>query len=197
MKKLIAIILTLCVLFSLAACSGGSETTSTDSASNNSSSKPKPLGSAISGTDDSSDSSGSDDEVLNIEYKSVAEGYLSENGSNIVKFKDFQCMDDEYIFIPKGTNILTDKHCAIFCYKLSGEALELDIDACKSIGSSITASGYGVQHSAGTYQAVEGVWARISVKGSLKDDVQIFPPKDKIGEVKILTGAELIEELKK
>ena len=196
MKKLIAIILTLCVLFSLAACSGGSETANNDPV-NDTSSKPKPLGSAVTGSDDSSDSSGSDDEVLNIEYKSVAEGYISENGSSIVKFKGFQCMDDEYIFIPKGTNILTDKHCAIFCYKLSGEALELDINACKSIGSSITASGYGVQHSAGTYQAVESVWARISVKGSLKDDVQIFPPKDKIGEVKVITGAELIEELKK
>ena len=56
MKKLIAIILTLCVLFTLAACSGGSETASTDSASNNSSSKPKPLGSAISGTDDDTSS---------------------------------------------------------------------------------------------------------------------------------------------
>lgn len=196
MKKLIAIILTLCVLFSLAACSGGSETANNDPA-NDTSSKPKPLGSAVTGSDDSSDSAGGNDEVLNIEYKSVAEGYIHENGNSIVKFKDFQCMDDEYIFIPKGTNILTDKHCAIFCYKLSGEALELDIAACKSIGSSITASGYGVQHSAGTYQAVEGVWARISVKGSLKDDVQIFPPKDKIGEVKVITGAELIEELKK
>ena len=197
MKKLIAIILTLCVLFTLAACSGGSETASVDSASNNSSSKPKPLGSAISGTDDdtSSENGGNADE-LNIEYTSVAEGYIEQN--KIVNFKGFQCMDDQYIFIPKGTNIITDKHCAIICVKLlSDDTFEIDIDACKSIGSVIAPSGWSVQHSAGTYQATQDVYARISVKGSLKDDVQICPPKEKLGDVKLFTTAELVEHLKK
>ncbi len=196
MKKLIAIILTLCVLFSLAACSGGSDTATSDPSANDTSSKPKPLGSAVSGSDDGdSDSGDGNNEVLNIEYKSVAEGYIESN--SIIKFKGFQCMDDEYIFIPKGTNIISDKHCAILCYKLSGDDLVLDIEACKSIGSVIAPSGWAVQHSAGTYQATQDVWARFSVKGSLKDDIQIFPLKDKISEVKVLTGAELKEVLKK
>ena len=196
MKKLLAIILTLCVLFSLAACSGGSDTATSDPSANDTSSKPKPLGSAVSGSDDGdSDSGDGNNEVLNIEYKSVAEGYIEKD--SIIKFKGFQCMDDEYIFIPKGTNIISDKHCAILCYKLEGDRLVLDIDDCKSIGSVIAPGGWSVQHSAGTYQATQDVWARFSVKGSLKDDIQIFPLKDKISEVKILTGAELKEVLKK
>ena len=105
-------------------------------------------------------------------------------------------MDDEYIYLPKGTNIISSVPCAIFCYKLD-DKLDLDIEACKAIGCVISPTGWSVQHSAGTYQVNQDVYARISVKGSLKNDVQIFPQKDKIGDVKIFTGAELVEHLKK
>ncbi len=202
MKKLIAIILTLCVVLSLAACSGGNaDTASTNSpdAGNNApttSSKPKPLGSEVTNSsEDGSGDAGASEQELDIEYKSIAKGYINHSNiynASIVKFDGFECMENEYIFIPKGTTIISEQTCAIFCYKVEEGQPVLDINDCKATGCVISPSGWSLQHSAGTYQTTTDVYARISVKGSLKNDVQIFPQKDKIEEVKLLTEEEFI-----
>ncbi len=201
MKKLLAIILALLVVLSLAACSSNSDTASSDpSGSNPSSSKPKPLGSAVTGTDSDSDSADTSGDGTVIEFKSVAKGYINHSNiyiDEIVNFNGFECMDKEYLFIPKGTTIMSENTCAIFCYKYEeGDGLVLDIEACKNTGCVIAPSGWSLQHSAGTYQTTTDVYARISVKGSLKD-VGIYPQKDQIENLRLLTEEELIAELSK
>ena len=191
MKKLLAIILTLCFVLSLAACGSDSDTASTtqpESSSNESSSKPKPLGSAI----ETSSEANSDEDTNNaggtvIEYTSVAEGYIDHPTiwrANIVKFNGFECMDQEYLFIPKGATIMSDSICAIFCYKVEDNAMVLEPNKSKAMGCTLNPSGYSVQHKSGTFQTVEDVLVRISVKGKLSD-VNIFFPKEMEG------GAEL------
>ncbi len=201
MKKLLAIILSLLVVLSLAACSGG-DTASDPSSSDPSSSSPKPLGSAVGGSDEDDDaaSSADDEDSGAIEYTSVAKGYIDHPtiwDGKIVNFSGYECMDDEYLVIPKGATIMTDKKLAIFCYKVSDGEIVLSPDTSKKLGCTLTATGYSVQHiQKESYETTEEVIVRFSVRGALSD-INIYFPKEFEGGAKLYSSEKLIEEFSK
>ncbi len=160
----------------------------------------KPLGSQVVSSSNKNDSSSSEaDGLPTLNYSSVAKGYINHptiwNGE-IVKFDSFECMDQEYLFIPKGVTIMTEKDCAIFCYKVTDDGFVLEPGFSKEMGCTLTPSGYSVQHTSGTFQTKRDVLVRISVMGTLQD-VQIFFPKEIDGKAELYTPEEAMEAFKK
>ncbi len=204
MKKIFALCLVFVMLTGLSACGGKTDDGSDPSSSAPESSKPVILGSALQTSD--ADSSGEDvatdgDGSVMVEYTSVAEGYIDhflDYDYKIVYFVGFECMDDEVLFIPKGTIIMCDKRMAVHCYDkanlFKADQLKYSTYLTKRLGQSLT-SILDVQLNAPpvTFTAEEDLLVRFSVKGSLSD-VKLYPPKGLEDKIRIMTEADCIKE---
>lgn len=165
MKKLLALFLALLFVFSFAAC-GGAE-------------KPD---------DASSDSTSSEElaEGYQVEYTSVAKGYIDHTSawaSTVVEFGGFECMDEEYLFLPVGTTIMSNEKFGIYCYERSGEYMVLSDTITTGLGQTISPTGE-ITLQKGSYTITEKTYIRIVVKGALSD-VKIYVPLELENQVKI------------
>lgn len=177
MKKLIAVLLSLAFLFSLAACGGGEES--------------KPDGS-------SSDDSSSEEMILEggveIPYSAVMDGYIDHNGIWEIDYKphaNFQCMTDELLFLPKGTTIMSNKKVAIYCYRVGNDSVDYDIDRCKELGQTVN-DLQDVQHNPVTLVLEDDYLVRFSVMGKLTD-VAIYVPAEIAANIKLMTEEEALK----
>lgn len=156
MKKFIALILCFCLVFTLCSC-GESD----------------PAGSA--------DASGN----FNLEYKNLSSGYLthtSELKSSVMKSDEFECMDDFYIYLPKGTTIASSDNFAVYCYN---QHFALDTTLTADCGQTLVR--FSPKLCADTRTLSEDCYVRLSVNGKV-ENVKITVPDGKEGIV--ITGAK-------
>lgn len=151
MKKIIALTLSVIfVLLSFTACSG-------DTGNNPSSSNPS---SAVGG----------DNVTLvdaELKFGKFENGKL--NYSNLSEFtvdKDdaYQCTSEEYIYIPAGTVISSDKDFGVHCFNDS-----FGINQFIMQGAGQTLDGYNPVLKPGTLNIKSSCYARVTVKGALTD----------------------------
>ena len=198
MKKLISLLLTATMVFTALTGCGGDKTAvvSDDATSSAASDTIKPLGGALEEeSSEESSSDLSDSSAQKVEYSSVVDGYIQHNGkwvAKIIRYAGFQCMDDEYIFIPEGTTIICDSKFAAFCYRLSDESFVLDANDCESLGMTVNGTS-SVNLTSGTFVATKDVLVRFSVKGSL-EDIQLYFPKNSSKQYKLYSSEEYIKE---
>lgn len=181
MKKLLALFFAATLIFTLAACTG-------EDASSN----------------ESPDTTSSEETLeggVEINYTSVVDGYIDHSLSygmeDIMEYPGWQCMDEEYLVIPKGATIMSYEKTAIYCYVVNTTKEQIFVDTvlCERLGQSLSPNGYSIQANPLTVTLEEPIIARFSVKGKLKD-VQIFLPTESDSEVAIYTPEELVEYVK-
>ena len=167
MKKIIALLLCVTLVFTL--CSCGKEDTPAD-------------------TNSSGQNTPSTNEGFHVEYKDTQSGYIthtSELVSQIDAADDFECMGDFYIYLPEGTEIANSNKFAVFCYN---EHFSLDMEHTTSCGQSMLR--YSPVLSADTRTLKKDCYVRLSVKGKLSDvTIRIPDGKENI----VISGAK--EEL--
>lgn len=194
MKKLFALILTLCVILScLTACSSQPADSSAPDSSANS-----------SATDSNKDTATNSDPVaeeepstgLPINHANPKVGYINQNKweHEIIADADYQTMDEEYLCVPAGGIIMCDKRMILCVYYLKAGVPVLDANATAALGAYVkdgnneVSSIFGINHS-----FEKDAIIRYSVKGSL-DDVTIYVPKDKEDQCVLKTAEQFLEE---
>ena len=195
MKKIIAIFLSLIFVLSLTACGGTNESQSTDSASSTDAGSSVNSTNSASNTGSSEASSDSEEESTGfpIAYSSVAPGYLEHVSiwnANVINFDSFECMVDEYLFLPAGTTIICDKRFAVYCYMPKGEYLVFDEESSAELGQSL--AGLDISLRSGTYVLNKDAIVRFVVNGTLSD-VRVYVPKELESQVKLGVVADFAE----
>lgn len=190
MKKLLVTIFALVLVFCLCACQKD------DTASTDNSSVPSSSDAAASDVSSESDSSAEDEgsQGLDIPYSSVVEGYINHTTiweSKTVRFKGYECMSDEYLFLPANSIITCVSEYSVYPYKVSGEDLVLDTERVEKMGQSMNAEG-DVQRNRGEFTLDEDIIVRFSVRGKL-DDVNIYVPKELESEVRLGTEEDFVK----
>lgn len=176
MKKLIALLLCLTFLFSLAACGGNTES--------------EPESSAPVSSEEESYEGG-----MEIPYSATMEGYIDHNGTWEIGYKPFggwECMTDELLFLPAGTTVLCNKSLAIYCYRVGPDSVDYSLDRCKELGQTITPQS-DVKANPCSIVLEDDYLVRFSVKGKLTD-ICVFAPKEIEAQVRLLTEEEAIAE---
>ena len=176
MKKLIALLLCLSFLFSLAACGGNTES--------------EPESSTPVSSEEESIEGG-----MEIPYSATMDGYIDHNGKWEIDYKVFggwECMTDEMLFLPAGTTVLCNQKLAIYCYRVGIDSVLYDMDACKELGQEITAQ-YDVKAAPCSLVLEKDYLVRFSVKGKLTD-VCVFGPPEVEEEIRLITEEEAIAE---
>ena len=159
MKKIIAFVLSL-VLVAACLCSCGKADISSDAAADNNGG-------------------------YNIEYKNLTAGYISHTSdldATIMKSDTFECMDDFYIFLPKGTELSYPNNFAVYCYN---NQFALDTALTEGCGQNMLR--YSVQVSSDVKTLSADCYVRLSVEGKVKD-VTITVPDGL--ENQVLTGTK-------
>ncbi len=181
MKKLVYIILAVAMLFTVLSACG--ETDSSTPSSSQSEEEKKP----------SSSQSEEESMGLAIEYSSVAKGYINHIDayeSSITEFNGFECMDGEYLLLPAGTIVECDTRYALYCYTFRDNELILDTPMCRELGQSILEADVTFHSNPITLTADTIV--RISVRGTLAEDVKIYVAKELESKVKLGTAEEFL-----
>jgi hypothetical protein len=169
MKKLIALLLVLVFVLSLAACGGNTETPDKTDPSSNDTSSGEPLA-----------------DGFQVEYATATQGYYAHTSiwhSDVVPIAGFECMQDEYLYLPEGTTIMSDKKFAVYCYEIREEYMVLDEKSTTDLGQQLSPQ-LDVKLEKGTYVLTKGVHVRFVVKGSLSD-VKLYVPLEAEDEVKL------------
>ena len=172
MKKLLALLLALALVFTLAACGGDTSDASKEQNSD--------LTSSDSG-DELADG-------YQVEYTSIVKGYYQHTSiwnANIVKFDSCECMDADYLLLPAGTTIMSTKKFAVYCYEAREKHLVHDVAASEALGQTIVSQG-DIQMNAGSYVLSKDTVVRFVVKGALSD-IKIYVPLELEDKVKLGT----------
>ena len=121
----------------------------------------------------------------NVDYKNLAAGYISHTNEldfTIMKSDDFECMDDFYLFLPKGTELSHSKNFAVYCYN---DQFALSTDLTQACGQNLIR--YSVQVSSDVKTISADCYVRLSVEGSVKDVIITVPDGE---ESRVLIGTK-------
>lgn len=176
MMKLIAIILSIVLIFSLAGC--GESPSSVPS-----SSAPTSSAANSSGSDTQEDVAPPENGV-EIQWGDVQNGYLVHTNPttwSVTASEGFTCTGDFYLKLPQYTVIYSEKKFAVFCYD---ENFSMSFDYMERSG--IEMIGMSAKMKSGSVTLSEDCYVRVSVEGKL-DDLVIAPPE---GSEKAVFGAD-------
>lgn len=179
MKRIIsAISLILSVTLLLCACS--SAPASSTSSATTDSSKPKlPVAATpeeISYTD------------ITVEYNDIQKGYISHPNAveyTLIKEDGYECTDNFYLYLPKGTKLSSEKEFTFFTYEK-----DMSLNTVMMANSDLEVKGFVPSFAAGEFTLSGDCILRLCVKGSLAD-VKISVPSDKEGAVMTGTASEM------
>lgn len=154
MKKVLSLILSIVfVLLTFASCS---EPADPSSSNNPSSSSPT-----------STNSPSANLAPIDVTIEKFEKGtitYSSSTEFTLKKDNAYQSMTEEYIYLPAGAVLSSDKEFAIFCFDSS---FALNSAAMTSAG--VTLDGINPTYKSGTFTMRSNSYVRISVKGAISD----------------------------
>ncbi len=157
MKKYIALLLAaVMIILSLTGCGGKTDDAKADA-------PPSSLPMADDNTDEVS--------LSKVELGlSPAKGYIDHTmvAEFSVKSEDgYECTGEDFIYLPKGSEIKSDKDLLIHTYAKMDGGVALNTNIMRAIG--IKVNGYNGEFKAGTFTLNSACYVRISVKGKLSD----------------------------
>lgn len=120
-----------------------------------------------------------------LEYKNLVSGYIthtSELASSVMSSSDFECMDDFYIYLPKGTIISSTQNFAVYCYN---QHFILDTALTGNCGQTLLR--FSPKLCSDTRTLTEDCYVRFSVQGKVSD-ISLNVPDGKEGVV--ISGAK-------
>ncbi len=161
MKKIFSLILCFTLIFTLCSC-GNTADTPSDTASGN----------TVEGN-------------FVLEYKNLTAGYIthtSELASSVMASSDFECMDDFYVYLPKGSTISSAQNFAVYCYT---QHFILDTTLTENCGQTLLR--FSPKLCPDTRTLTEDCYVRFSVQGKVSD-IALNIPDGKEGVV--ISGAK-------
>lgn len=117
---------------------------------------------------------------VTIEYRDVVKGYITHPTAgeySITQDDHYECTDNFYLFLPKGSKISSGKELAFFTY-----AEDMSLNTFMMSNAGLEVKGFVPTFASGEYTLSSESVLRICVKGSLSD-VKISVPSDKEGQV--------------
>ncbi len=167
MKKLLALLLALLMIFSLSSC------------------KNEPDASSNSLPTSSDSKTETEDTSLKeyvAQFDQINKGYITHSGGGdytIVEDSAYECTDDFYLFLPEGSVFYCDKEFYFLGYT-NTEGFALNPWIMRNSG--FTVNQYTPDWATGKFTLSKDCFVRFSVKGSLSD-IKISVPEDLITSV--------------
>lgn len=115
------------------------------------------------------------------QYEDVYKGYINHTTAaeyTITEDENFECTDNFYLNLPKGTVLSSDKEFGIYTYIID-ETGTFVLNTNAMSGSGFEVNGFNPKMKTGEAKLTVNCFVRISVKGSLTD-VKIKHPEDSV-----------------
>ena len=161
MKKLVSLILCFALALTLCSCANTSDNPS-----------GFPSGNAVKGN-------------FSLEFKNLSAGYIthtSELNSSVMASEEFECMDDFYVYLPKGSTLASAQNFAVYCYN---QHFTLDTTLTANCGQTLVR--FSPKLCPDTRTLTEDCYVRFSVQGKVAD-IAITVPDGK--EAVVISGAK-------
>ena len=161
MKKLVSLILCFALALTLCSCANTSDNPS-----------GFPSGNAVKGN-------------FSLEFKNLSAGYIthtSELNSSVMASEEFECMDDFYVYLPKGSTLASAQNFAVYCYN---QHFTLDTTLTANCGQTLVR--FSPKLCPDTRTLTEDCYVRFSVQGKVAD-IAITVPDGK--EAIVISGAK-------
>ena len=161
MKKLVSLILCFALALTLCSCANTSDNPS-----------GFPSGNAVKGN-------------FSLEFKNLSAGYIthtSELNSSVMASEEFECMDDFYVYLPKGSTLAIAQNFAVYCYN---QHFTLDTTLTANCGQTLVRFSPKLCHD--TLTLTEDCYVRFSVQGKVAY-IAITVPDGK--EAVVISGAK-------
>ena len=161
MEKLVSLILCFALALTLCSCANTSDNPS-----------GFPSGNAVKGN-------------FSLEFKNLSAGYIthtSELNSSVMASEEFECMDDFYVYLPKGSTLASAQNFAVYCYN---QHFTLDTTLTANCGQTLVR--FSPKLCPDTRTLTEDCYVRFSVQGKVAD-IAITVPDGK--EAVVISGAK-------
>lgn len=163
MKKVLSLVLSIVlVLLTFASCSEPADPSSSNPSSSNPSSSNPSSSSPTSSNTPTVTLVPVELKISKFEKGSIS--YSSETELKLKKDNAYQSMTQEYISLPAGAEISSDKEFAVFCFD---DSFKIDKSAMEKSGQ--TLDGFNPTYKSGKLKFDKATIVRLSVKGQLSD----------------------------